>query len=219
MGVVEVLLLWDQLARQNVNRRAAELSLGHLIHVGDRVIKFVPKGVIPAALPAFMAPANWAAVARLVKLVSPVIVAKRALAGTAVRLLGRGAATLATSPVTAAAATMITPPNALLIAAAGMGVDRLVQVVVVRALRPRAVAPPVPARIASILDGRCLASGTPLRFARCGTAGTEEWRFERVAPRVALTRQAVLGLVHGVDGVRFFAAPPPRRKWNAARPR
>ena len=199
MGPVETLLAWDQLARHNVNQRAVELSLGHLIHIGDRVIKLVPKAVVPVVKKvASKGPANWVAATRLAGLVSPVIIGKRLF-------------TPIIAPIPKVIVTsLITAPNALFVAAAGVGVERLVQGLAARALGPRVIAPPVVTRISSLQDGRCLTKGgLGLGFTRCGAAGTDEWRFERTAPRVLLTRQAVQGLVHGVNGVRFFAVAEP----------
>ena len=200
MTLLEVLLSFDSLARKNVNRRATELSLGRLINVGDRVIKLAPMAVVKKP------PVNWAP--RVVGLGLPVI-GKKAMTG---RLAG-GVATLVTHPSTAAVASaMITPANALLLAAGVVGIDRLVRGLAARALRPRALTSPIAARITSLQDGRCLATaGLGLGFARCGAAGTEEWRFVHVRlPPGA--RQAMLGLVHGVDGMRLFVAQPPRQK-------
>ena len=42
MGPVETLQAWNQLARIDVNQRAAELGLSHLIHIGPRVINLAP---------------------------------------------------------------------------------------------------------------------------------------------------------------------------------
>lgn len=207
MSVLEVLLSLDSQARKNVNRRAADLSLGHLINIGDRVLKLAPMAIVPAARAAMKKPSvNWAP--RVAGLALPVI-GKKAVVG---RLAG-GAATLATHPSTAVAASaMITPANALLLAAGVVGIDRLVRGLAARALRPRALTSPIAARITSLQDGRCLATGgLGLGFARCGAAGTEEWRFVHVRlPPGA--RQAMLGLVHGVDGMRLFVAQPPRQK-------
>ena len=62
MGPVETLLVWDQLARNNVNYRAAELGLSHLIHIGPRVIKHVPKVAAPVVKKvASKGAANWVA--------------------------------------------------------------------------------------------------------------------------------------------------------------
>ena len=185
-GLVENLLRWDQLARLNVNQRAAELSLGHLIHIGDRVIKIAP--TIPPVVN------HWVAGTRLAGLVSPVIIGKRLF-------------TPAIAPIPKVIVTsLITAPNALLLTAAGVAVERLAA----RALGPRRIAPPAAMRISSLKDGRCLTNGgLGLGFKRCGAAGTDEWRFERTSPRVPLTRKAVLGLIHGANGERFFAVAEP----------
>ena len=50
MGLVEVFLAWDKLARDNVNRRAAELGWENL-KVGYRVIKAAPKASAKMAVP------------------------------------------------------------------------------------------------------------------------------------------------------------------------
>ena len=47
MGPVETLQAWNQLARIDVNQRAAELGLSHLIHIGPRVINLAPKAALP----------------------------------------------------------------------------------------------------------------------------------------------------------------------------
>ena len=129
MGPVETLLAWDQLARHNVNQRAVELSLGHLIHIGDRVIKLAPKAVVPVVKKvASKGPANWVAATRLAGLVSPVIIGKRLF-------------TPIIAPIPKVIVTsLITAPNALFVAAAGVGVERLVQGLAARAFRAAAAA-------------------------------------------------------------------------------
>jgi len=47
MRPVETLQAWNQLARNDVNYRAAELGLSHLIHIGPRVINLAPKAALP----------------------------------------------------------------------------------------------------------------------------------------------------------------------------
>ena len=215
MGAVETLLAWDTVARHNVNKRAAELSVGHLIHIGDRVIKLAPKVppvIVPVAKEAMKkGPANWVAATRLAGLVSPVIIGKRMFTPAIMPAIPKVIVT-----------SLITAPNALLLAAAGVGVDRLAHGLAARALRPHVIGPSVVMRISSVKDGRCLTKGgLGLGFTRCGAAGTDEWRFERTAPRVPLTRQAVLGLVHGADGTRFFAVAepdPPGTWWPSTTP-
>ena len=215
MGAVETLLAWDTVARHNVNKRAAELSVGHLIHIGDRVIKLAPKVppvIVPVAKEAMKkGPANWVAATRLAGLVSPVIIGKRMFTPAIMPAIPKVIVT-----------SLITAPNVLLLAAAGVGVDRVVHGLAARALRPHVIAPSVVMRISSVKDGRCLTKGgLGLGFTRCGAAGTDEWRFERTAPRVPLTRQAVLGLVHGADGTRFFAVAepdPPGTWWPSTTP-
>ena len=200
MGPVETLLVWDQLARNNVNYRAAELGLSHLIHIGPRVIKLAPKAAAPVVKKvASKGAANWVAATPLAGLVPSAILARRLLTPTIV------------APVPKVIATsLITAPNAMLLAAAGLGVERLVQGLAARALGPRVIESPAGTRISSLQDGRCLTKGgLGLGFARCGAVGTDEWRFERTAPRVLLTRQVVLGLVRDAHGARFFAVAEP----------
>lgn len=200
MGAVETLLVWDQLARNNVNYRAAELGLSHLIHIGPRLIKLAPKAAAPVIKQvASKGAANWVAATPLAGLVPSAIIAKRLFTPAIV------------APVPKVIATsLITAPNAMLLAAAGLGVERLVQGLASRALGPRVIESATGTRISSLQDGRCLTKGgLGLGFARCGAVGTDEWRFERTAPRVLLTRQAVLGLVHGAHGARFFAVAEP----------
>ena len=214
MGAVETLLAWDTVARHNVNKRAAELSVGHLIHIGDRVIKLAPKVppvIVPVAKEAMKkGPANWVAATRLAGLVSPVIIGKRMFTPAIMPAIPKVIFT-----------SLITAPNVLLLAAANVGVDRLVHGLAA-SLRPHVTKPPVAMRISSVQDDLCLTKdGLGLGFTRCGAAGTDEWRFERTAPRVPLTRQAVLGLVHGADGTRFFAVAepnPPGTWWPSSTP-
>ena len=108
MGAVETLLVWDQLARNNVNYRAAELGLSHLIHIGPRVIKLAPKAAAPVVKKvASKGAANWVAATPLAGLVPSAILARRLLTPTIV------------APVPKVIATsLITAPNAMLLAAA-----------------------------------------------------------------------------------------------------
>ena len=192
----ETLKAWETVARHDVNKRAATLSLGHLIHIRDRVVKPVAKVAMKKG------PANWVAATRLTGLV---IIGKRMFTPAIMPAIPKVIFT-----------SLITAPNVLLLAAANVGVDRLVHGLAA-SLRPHVTKPPVAMRISSVQDDLCLTKdGLGLGFTRCGAAGTDEWRFERTAPRVPLTRQAVLGLVHGADGTRFFAVaePDPPGTWS-----
>ena len=114
--MLQTLLGWDGVARHDVNKRAAELSLGHLIHVGDRVVKLAPKAIVPVAKVAKGPAANWVAAKRLAGLVSPVVIWKRMITPAIMPAIPKVIVT-----------SLITAPNVLLLAAAGAGVDRLDQ--------------------------------------------------------------------------------------------
>ena len=205
MGLVEVFLAWDKLARDNVNRRAAELGWENL-KVGYRVIKAVPKTPAKMAVPAAI---DWAAASKYVRYAAPVfawkpvIAVSRALTGAAGAAGAAGGAATANAAPTAMAA--VSPVNALLLAAGSVGIERLVFLTIGRTLRLRPIGPPESTRLSSLQDGRCLLSA-PLRFASC--ADGPEWKLERLAPGVPLTGHKVLGLVHGADGSRLFVVRP-----------
>ena len=199
MGPVETLQAWNQLARIDVNQRAAELGLSHLIRIGPRVINLAPKAALPVVKKgASKRAATWVAATPLAGLVPSAIVGKRLLTRTVIAPVPKGIAT-----------SLITAPNALSLVVqlvAGLGVERLAQ----RLWAPHGVGPRAGTRILSLQDGRCLTKGgMGLGFAHCGAVGADEWRFERTAPRVLLTRQTVLGLVHDRRGARFFAVAEP----------